>query len=125
MISVIRYTRAIKQIASRKRFYTARLSGLEDRPSVQPRGGALTVVRRAIIDDPKYAPGRPVRLLTHDLRDQAVERGNSGLLLTAAEQFGAMDVPGSDIGPSTGVGVFAHRSAANVARQCPIQPSKK
>ena len=72
----------------------------------QPRGGALTAVRRAIIDDPKYAPGRAVRLLTHDLRDQAVERGNPGLALTAAEQLGAMDVPGSNIGPSTGAGVF-------------------
>jgi hypothetical protein len=45
-------------------------------------------------------------LLTHDLRDQTVEWCNPGLALTAAEQFGAMGVLGSDIGPSTSAGVF-------------------
>ena len=39
----------------------------------QPSGGALTAVRGAIVDDPEHAAGRPIRLLAHDLGDQAIE----------------------------------------------------
>jgi len=72
----------------------------------QPSGGALATVRRAIVDNPEYAPRGAVGLLAHDLSDQTFEGGDAGLALAAAEQLGAMDIPGRDIGPSTGATVF-------------------
>jgi hypothetical protein len=45
-------------------------------------------------------------LFAHDLIDQTFERGNAGLAFAVAEQLGAMDIPGRNIGPSTGATVF-------------------
>ena len=75
----------------------------------QPSGGTLTAVRGAIVNDPEHAAGRPIRLLAHDLSDQAPEGDDAGLALAAAEQLGAMDIPCSDVGPSAGAGVFVSR----------------
>jgi len=72
----------------------------------QPSGGALATVRRTIVGDPEYAPRGAVGLLAHDLSDETFEGSDAGLALAAAEQLGAMDIPGRDIGPSTGATVF-------------------
>jgi hypothetical protein len=45
-------------------------------------------------------------LFAHDLSDQTFEGSDAGLALVAAEQLGAMDIPGRDIGPGTGAAVF-------------------
>ena len=45
-------------------------------------------------------------MFAHDLINQTFEGGNAGLALAAAEQLGAMNVPGRDIGPSIGTTVF-------------------
>jgi len=78
--------------------------------------GLRTAVSRAVVHDPKGAVGRPVRLLGHDLSHEAVGGGDPALLLTATEEFGAMNVPGRQIGPGTFSEVlmlYAHGAAGS------------
>src|SRR5216683_120568 len=75
-------------------------------PGAEAGGGALAAMRGAIVDDPEYAAGGSVRLFAHDLSDQALEGDDAGLALAAAEQLGAMHVPGGDVCPSAGACVF-------------------
>ncbi len=63
--------------------------------------GFLPPVGGAVVHDPEDAAGGPVRLLTHDLSDEAVGGSNSIFLFAAAEDLGAMDVPSRQIGPGT------------------------
>jgi hypothetical protein len=42
-------------------------------------------MRGAIVDDPEHAAGRPIRLLAHDLSDQAFEGDDAGFSLAAAK----------------------------------------
>src|SRR5205085_3967476 len=56
-------------------------------------GRALATMRRAVVHNPEHAPSGAIRLLLHDLIDQASERGLAGVRFTAAEDFGAMDIP--------------------------------
>src|SRR5688500_2294713 len=65
-----------------------------------------TAMGRAVVDDPEHPAGRAVGLLAHDLIDQTVERRDPGLDFAAAEQLGAMDVPGGEIGPGAGPLIF-------------------
>ena len=54
----------------------------------------------------EHTVSRAVRLFAHDLGDEAIERNNPGRALAAAEQLGAVDIPGRDIGAGTGAGIF-------------------
>ena len=73
---------------------------------VQSSGGALAAMSGAIVDDPEHAAGRPIRLLAHDLCDQAFEGDDAGFSLAAAKQLGPVDVPRSDVGPRTCPSIF-------------------
>jgi hypothetical protein len=59
----------------------------------------LTAMSGAVVHDPKDAVGRRIRLLGHDLSHEAVGRGDAAFVLTATKYFGAMDIPGRQIGP--------------------------
>jgi hypothetical protein len=72
----------------------------------QSSSSALAAMRGAVVDDPEHAAGRPVRLLAHDLRDQAFEGSDAGFSLASAEQLGVADVPRSDVGPRAGPSIF-------------------
>lgn len=65
--------------------------------ALQPLDGALATVRGAIVDNPKDATGVAVGHLAHHLRDEAIKRLDARLGLAAAEEFGAVDVPGCQI----------------------------
>jgi len=75
-----------------------------DENSVGPSGaeainGFLSPVGGAVVHNPEDAMSRLVRLLAHDLSEEAVRWGNSIFRFAAAEEFGAMDVPSCQIGP--------------------------
>ena len=72
----------------------------------QPRPGALATVGGPVVDDPEHAAGRPVGLLGHDLRDEAIEGRDAGRRLAAAEDLGPMHIPRSQIGPRPAPLVF-------------------
>jgi hypothetical protein len=55
---------------------------------------------RAVIRDPEDAAGGTVRLLTHDLGDQAVKRGDADFRFAAAKDLGPPYIPDGQIGPS-------------------------
>ena len=69
----------------------------------KPLDAALPSVNGAIVDDPENASCTSVRLLVHDLAHQAVKGRNAGLWYAGAEDFGAVNIPGRDVGP----GAFA------------------
>src|SRR5215475_5166081 len=73
---------------------------------LEPIDGGLSAMGGAVVDGPEDATGGAIGLLVHDLGDETLKRGNAGLLLALAEQFGAMDIPGGDIGPSAAAGVL-------------------
>ena len=82
-----------------------------DQDGVAPFGskaddGAGTTVRRAVVGDEKHATRTTIRLPAHDLGDQALERRDTSLAFTAAEQFGTMYVPSGEICPRTGARIF-------------------
>jgi hypothetical protein len=62
--------------------------------------GLLTAMARTIVHNPEDAVRRTIGLLTHNLGDQAIERGDTGFLLTAAEDLGSAHVPSRQISPS-------------------------
>ncbi len=66
----------------------------EMRPvGAQTFNGALSAVRRTIIDNPKDAARRTIGLIGHNLRDQAVERGAAVSQFTSAKDLSPMDIP--------------------------------
>jgi len=82
------------------------MDGRVDRYDRRPAGfkaldALLAAVSGAIIDDPKHACCRPIRLLTHHLPDQALEGFDAVLDDAAAEDFGAADIPSRQVDPSS------------------------
>ena len=67
----------------------------------------LAAMRRAIVENPKDALGRPIGLLTHHFPDQTVERFDAVLPSTAAEHFGPTDIPSCEVDPGPFPLVFA------------------
>src|SRR5260370_33833299 len=69
-------------------------------PSVRQRvGGLLPRMSRAIVNDPKAAARRFIRLLPHDFAHKPIYGSNSTFDFTAAEDSCSMDIPGCQIGP--------------------------
>src|SRR5208337_3002315 len=69
-----------------------------DQNDVGPSGakaicGAPATMAGAIVCNQEHATGRPIRLMAHDLANQAMECRNAVLALAAAEQPGSMHVP--------------------------------
>lgn len=80
------------------------VNGGVDENSVGPLGaetinGFLSPVGGAVVHNPEDAMSRLVRLLAHDLSDEAVGGSDSIFRFAAAEEFGAMDIPSCQIGP--------------------------
>ena len=61
---------------------------------------------RPVVGDEEHTTGGTIRLLSHDLGDQALERRDAVLTFATAEQLGAMHVPGGEIGQRAGTRVF-------------------
>ena len=59
-----------------------------------------------VIHDPKDTASGFVRLLAHDFGDKPIHRGDAALDFAAAEDFGAMDIPGCQVGPSAFAEIF-------------------
>src|SRR6185312_540471 len=77
------------------------------RPSgSQSRGGSRAAMGGTVVRDEEHTPRRTIRFLSHDLSDKALERRDAVLVLAAAEQPGAMHVPGSQISPRSGPRIF-------------------
>jgi hypothetical protein len=70
---------------------------------LQAFGCGLTTVGRTVIHDPKDTTSRFVRLLAHDFADEAIDGSDSALDFAATEDFCAMNIPSSQVGP----GAFA------------------
>ena len=62
---------------------------------------ALPAVNGSIVDDPEDPSRRSVGPLTHDVSDEMVKGDNSRLGHAAAEDFGAVNIPGCDVGQGT------------------------
>src|SRR6516225_10073611 len=63
----------------------------EMRPAgAQSFNGSLSAVRRTIIDNAKDAAGRTIRLISHDLCDEAIERGAAIGQFTSAKDLSLM-----------------------------------
>ncbi len=62
-------------------------------------GRLLPAMSGTIVHDPEDAMGGLVGRLTHDLAHQAVHRSNAVFDFAAAEDFGTMHVPRSQVGP--------------------------
>ncbi len=60
---------------------------------------SVAALRGSIVDDPEDPAGVVIGGLGHDLGDQAVKGGNPGRLLTATQQFEAMNIEGSQTSP--------------------------
>ncbi len=71
-----------------------------------PAGGALAAVAAAVVHDPEDPAGRGVGLLGHDLGGEPAERFDAGGGLAAAEDFGAVDVPGGQVLQRPATAVF-------------------
>jgi hypothetical protein len=78
----------------------------------------LAAMSRAVVHDPEDAVGRLIGFLTHDLSHETVGGRDTAFLLTATEEFGAMDVPSCQIGPRafTKILVFYPHRAADSGR---------
>jgi len=66
----------------------------------------------AIVHDPKDTASGFVGFLAHDFGDQPIHRGDAALDFAAAEDLGAMDIPGCQVGP----GAFAKVLMLNAYR---------
>jgi hypothetical protein len=89
----------------------ARVNGSMDQDKVRPGGAkavgsALTAVRGAVVDDPEDTLGTAIWSLRHDLIHQPIEGGDAVTLFASAEDPGAVNVPGSQVGPGAAPRVF-------------------
>lgn len=76
--------------------------------------GGLAAVGAAVVDHPENPAGRGVGLVGHDLVDQAHERVDAAGALAAAEDLGAVHVPGGQVAQGSAAVVLvlhAHRPA--------------
>ena len=78
-----------------------------------------------VVHDPKHAASGFVGLLAHDFADESVHRSDATLDFAAAENLGAMDIPGCQVGPGTfaEVLVFDARRAVGRRRQRRLFPA--
>src|SRR5262249_50998098 len=76
----------------------------------------LAAMRRSIVDDPKHAVGRLVRLLFHDLLDQLAKRVDSGGRFAAAHNVAAAYVPGGEVLQRAATLVFEFDAAGSARR---------
>lgn len=84
--------------------------------------GALAAVTAAVVDNPEDTAGAAVGFLAHDLFDQPVKGRDPAFVFAAAENLGAMHVPGGQIGPGSVPLVFVldlHR-LMRCRRQCRV-----
>src|SRR5205823_1663267 len=65
-----------------------------------------TSMRRTVVHDPENSSCPPVRVLFHDLIDEAIKGCNSGFRFAATEKFDLVDIPGGQIGPGSQTAVF-------------------
>lgn len=68
--------------------------------------GPLAAVGGAIVGDDEHTVGGTIRLLAHDLRDKALERGDASLALATPEQPGTMYIPRGQISQRAGPRIF-------------------
>jgi len=68
---------------------------------LQSLDALLAAVHRAIIDDPKHTFGRAIGLLVHNLTDQTIKVLDAVPGCATTEDFGAPDVPGGKVDPSS------------------------
>ncbi len=66
--------------------------------ALEPVDRLMAAVRGAVVDDPEHPLGGGVGLSHHHLVDEPVERFDAAPSLRAADQLGALDVPGAEIG---------------------------
>jgi len=71
-------------------------------PLGEAANGLGAAMGGAVVGHPKDPLGRAIWFPGHDQVHQTVEGFNSGLGFTAAEELGAMDIPGRHIGERTG-----------------------
>jgi hypothetical protein len=69
-------------------------------------GSTPPAVARAVVGNQEHVTCRSVRLLSHDLPNQAMESGNAVPPLAAAEQSGPMRIPCGEIVQGTRTHVF-------------------
>ena len=72
----------------------------------QSGSGSPAAMGRTVVGDEEHTSSGAVRLLAHDLSDKALERSDAVLAFAAAEQLGAMHVPGGKVGQRAGTHVF-------------------
>ena len=80
----------------------------------QPGMAALPPVRGTVVHDPEHSGSGAVRFLSHDLRDQTLERDDAGCGLATSKNMGSTDIPSRQIGYRTAAFVFVldpHRPA--------------
>jgi hypothetical protein len=63
-------------------------------------------MRRAIVNNPKDTPCCVIGWLTHNVVNKAIKGGDAASVFASTEQFGAMNIKGSDIGPGAASGIF-------------------
>src|SRR6266478_6544256 len=63
-------------------------------------------MRGSVVGNPEHSASGAVGLLAHDLRDQALEWSDSGLVLAPSEQLGTMNVPGREVCPGALACIF-------------------
>ena len=63
----------------------------------QSTHSGVAAMRRPVIDDPKYAMGRPIRLLCHDLGYQAAKGFNTRMGFAASYDKAPLHIPGRQI----------------------------
>ena len=92
--------------------HEGRIGGLQ----ATDAGGAA--VRGAVVHDPEDAAGVPIGRLGHDLGDESLEGRDPGRGLAAAEELGAVDIEGGQVGPgaATRVLVFDPRRPPGTGR---------
>src|SRR5215472_10618706 len=82
------------------------MDGRVDRNDRRPLGlktldALRAAVSGALIEDPKHAGRRPIRLLTHHTPDPALEGVDAILDDAAAEDFGPADIPSREVDPGS------------------------
>lgn len=73
---------------------------------LQPFYRTGSTMRRAIIDNPKDTFCLGIGWLAHHVVNKAIKRSYAASAFASVEQFGAMNIKGCDIGPSTASGIF-------------------
>ena len=83
----------------------------------QTLGGFLASMSGTVVHDPKDTASRFVGLLAHDFANQSVHRSDAALDFAATEELGAMNIPGSQVGPGTFAEVLVFEARRTVGRR--------